>query len=105
MISAAVRAPAHLLNPQATPLTAKLRRELLHLDHAVRQTLELPVDLGRGLVAEQDDRRAAIHEDLLEHQQLTTKRQGIAGEQRELRERVEDHPLRLDALDLLDDRA
>ena len=103
MVAAAEGHAAQLLDPQAAPLRAVLGRELLEVDDAVGEALQLQVGRVGGAVVEEDDRAAAAGEELLQGQDLAPVAQRVAGQQPHLGEGVEDDPRRLDLLHDVED--
>ena len=103
VVAAAVLLAPELRDAQPPPLGAVLGRELLQADDPVGDALELQVfRLGRQVV-EQEHRAFPADEVLLEGQDLSPVAERVLGEQAHLRERVDDDPPGLDALDLGED--
>ena len=103
VVAAAVLLAPELRDAQPPPLGAVLGRELLKAHDPVGDALELQVfRLGRQVV-EQEHRAFPADEVLLEGQDLPPVAERVLGEQPHLRERVDDDPPGLDALDLGED--
>ena len=100
VVAAAELDPAVLQHLQAPTLRAVLRLRLLEQQHAVRDAAHLQVLLGRGHVVEQQHGALAVHEELLERQDLAPVAQRVAGQQPHLGQRVEHHARRLQGLDV-----
>ena len=102
VVAAAVVDAAQLRDPQAPALAPRTRAsQLLQAHDPVGEALQLQVrPSADGQVVEQEHRAAPADEVLLERQDLPAVAERALGEQPHLRERVEDEPLRLDALDL-----
>ena len=99
VVAAAKATAAQLQHLQPPALRAVLERDVLELDHAVREAVELQVAFGRGLVVEQQHRAVPRREELLEGEDLPPEAQRVAGEQPHLGERVEHDEPRPAALD------
>ena len=97
VIAAAELHAAVLDDAQPPALGAVLGIQLLEQDDAVRDALHLQVVVGRRHVVEQQHRALARREELLQRQNLAAIAQRVAGQQPQLRQRVEHHARRLAA--------
>ncbi len=105
VVKAAAEAHAAVLDDQEPPpLGAVLRVQLLQPHHAVRDALDLQVVGGAGQIVQQQHRAAPAGEELLEGEDLPAVAQRVAGQEAQLRERIERHARRLDPLDVRQDR-
>ena len=96
---------AKLEEPQPATVSAVLRSELLELENAMRDALELEL-VGRsgGEGVEEQHRAIAFAEVLLERQDLSTVAQRVPCEQPHLGKRVEHDPQRLHPVHLREHR-
>src|ERR1700761_2935691 len=91
---------------ETTTLDAKIALQALHLDDSVRNALQLKIvgaAFGSAIV-EQQHRTVTSGEVALERQYLTAILERVTGQHTKFGEGVEDHSLRVDDLDLLQDR-
>ena len=88
--------PAQLDHPQAPALAAVQRGQLLQGDHAVGDALQVTVGGLAGAIVQQQHGAAPPGEVLLQRQHLAPVAQRALGQQADLRQRVEHHPLGLD---------
>ena len=101
VVPAAERPRPHLVHAQAAALRAVFGRQLLEVEHAVGEALQLDVARLRGAVVQQEHRAVAAGEELLEGQDLAAVAQRITRQQPHLRQRIEHHAQRVHALDHL----
>ena len=100
VVAAADIHAAHLDDPQPPPLGAVERRELLQRNDSMGQALELEIARLAGAIVGHQYGGPARGEMLLERQELAPVAQRALGQEPHLRQRVEHHPHRFDALDL-----
>ena len=92
--AAKLHAPV-LDDAETAALGAVLGIQLLEQHHAVRDALHLQVAIDRGQVVEEDDGAVPGREELLQCEDLPPIAERAAGEEPQLRERVEDDTCRL----------
>ena len=97
MIATAEVDAAQLRDAQAPALGAIKRDQLVEREHPVRQALQVAVRRRAGQVVEQQHGATTPGEVLLEGQHLAAIAQRTLGQQANLRQRIEDQTLRLDA--------
>jgi hypothetical protein len=96
VVIAAAEPPAAIFDdPHPAALGAVFGGQFLQLDHAVGDAVHgLVVDVG-GQVVEHQDRGAVLGEIVLQRQDLAAVAQRALGQQPDLRQAVDHHPLRL----------
>ncbi len=99
VIAAAVALATIFDDPQTASLGAIFRRKLFEPDHAVGDAVHCPVVRLAGKVIEHQHRRAASREIMLQREDLPPVPKRGLGQQPDLRQAVEDHPLRLHLLE------
>ena len=103
MIAAAERLAAAFDDPQPPPLGAVNRRELIEMDHAVRDAVHgAVVGLG-GQVVEHEHGGIVLREIMLQREDLPPIAQRALRQQPDLGQAVDDHALGLQALDRFED--
>src|SRR5213082_2974429 len=97
--------PRSMRKSWSPPLGAVERRELLQRNDSMGQALELEIARLAGAIVGHQYGGPARGEMLLERQELAPVAQRALGQEPHLRQRVEHHPNRFDALDLGQQRA
>src|SRR5205085_11403698 len=99
MIAAAERLPAALDDAQPPPLAAIDRRELVEMDHAVRDRMDGAVARLGGEVVEHQHGRLVLREVMFQREHLTPIAQRALRQQTNFRETVDHDAFWLESLD------
>ena len=105
-----MKAAAKVAAPEFDDLQLPLRlavgwRPVVQRNHTVRDALQLKIRTLRRPIVEQEHSAFAADEELLESKNLPPIAQRALRQQAQLRKRVEDHPVRANALDGFEDAA
>ena len=103
VIAAAKALAAAFHHAKPAPFAAIDRRQLIEVDHAVRNAVNGAVGALGGEIVEHDDSGIMLGEIMLQRQNLPPVAQRALRQQTDFRQAVDDDALRLDPLDAVED--